>query len=147
MRFLAIPQLRLVSDSENLSSIIGHSVLLITDGNSEKHMFDGTTDQYGRNWITHWLMTKEELMRSHMNLGRGFQKRPEGEAAALRARLDGGKYQHGYWAVASRRMEHIFHELDWTTPLRGYTEDDIEARIRSLSKTKLVDAYEEALAQ
>jgi hypothetical protein len=146
MRFLAIPQLRLVSDTENLSSIIGHSVLLITDGNGEKHMFDDTIDQYGRDWKKHWLMTKEELMRSHMNLGRGLKKRPEGEAAALRARLDGGKYQHGYWAVASRRMEQIFHELDWMS-LRGYTEDDIEARIRSLSKTKLVGAYEEALAQ
>ncbi|KAG9386221.1 hypothetical protein A1F94_002971 [Pyrenophora tritici-repentis] len=42
-----------------------HSCLLVTEDNREM-ILDGTIDQYGLNWRTSWLLTREEAMDSHM---------------------------------------------------------------------------------
>ena len=144
--FVAIPQFCPIEDMEELSLLVGHSVLVVPDNNGEEHIFDGTIDQYGQDWKTHWLMTKAEVMSSHhMRPDEGFQDWT-GDKDDFRTTLRDVKHQGGYWAVASRRMKQIFQELDWRS-LHGLGEDDIEARIRSLSRAKFAGAYEEAVTQ
>lgn len=146
-RFRAIPYILLVSDLRGFHNPPGHSVLLINDGHGEEYIFDGTIDQYGWNWVTHWLMTKDELVESHMDLSQApYLEEYFGGDQIIRAEALSMNNEYGYWAVASRRMEQIFEQVDWHS-LRGCAEDEIEAQIRTLSRANFAGAYEEAVAQ
>jgi hypothetical protein len=84
-------------------------------------------------------MTKAEVMSSHhINPDDGFQGWT-GDKDDFRTTLGDVKHQRGYWAVASRRIEQMFQEVDWMS-LRGQVEGDIDARIRSLSRARFAGA-------
>ena len=132
--------------------MISHSCLLISDGNDGNYVLDGTADQFGRNWKTHWFMAAKELIANFLhpkysNPSDIWTTNEKGEVTKCE-RLEGkdcshGEWTVGYWVVARRRMEQIFQELDWTS-LRGLSDDNVEERIRSLSKAKFEGAFEEA---
>ncbi|KAI4662474.1 uncharacterized protein J4E79_004764 [Alternaria viburni] len=135
-----------------MDELISHSCLLISDGNDGNYVFDGTADQYGRDWKTHWFMAREELVANFLDPKYSdprdiWTTDKQGEVAKCE-RLEGKDCSHGYWAVgywvvARRRMEQIFQELNWAS-LRGLSDDDVEERIRSLSMAKFEGAFEEA---
>ncbi|KAG9192567.1 hypothetical protein G6011_11301 [Alternaria panax] len=140
IRFLATPEFVLVLEQQDPLDRPGHSSLAIIDAHGKKYIFDGTIDQYGRNWRTHWLMTEDEFMGSHVDLSPvpPFQGCLGGDNA-VRAEVMDIQNQHGYLAVASMRMGQIFQEVDWAS-LRGRTEDEMEVHIRLLSMVNLVGA-------
>lgn len=136
-----------------MDQLISHSCLLVSDGNGDKHVLDGTADQYGRNWKTHWFMAAKELIANFLDPEHSDPKKHiwvtnENGEITVCERLEGKDCSHGertvgYWVVARRRMEQIFQELNWTS-LRGLSDDDVEERIRSLSKAKFEGAFEDA---
>ncbi|KAI4922627.1 hypothetical protein J4E90_001060 [Alternaria incomplexa] len=152
INFIAKPHFRILADWAEMNQLIYHSCLLVSNGNGENHVLDGTADQYGRNWKTHWFMTGKELIANFLdpkysNPREIWTTNEQGEVAKCE-RLEGKDCSHGYWAVgywvvARRRMEQIFRELNWTS-LRGLSDDDVEERIRSLSKAKFEGAFAEA---
>ncbi|CAA9961881.1 hypothetical protein PTMSG1_05258 [Pyrenophora teres f. maculata] len=117
-----------------------HSCLLVTENNKEM-ILDGTIDQYGLEWRTHWLLTKEAAMASHMG---DLDPRDDDEWEEIRKSLSDPYFYHGYWGgVADRRIEELFETLDWES-LRGLSEAEIESSIRAIARNKFVGAYEEA---
>ncbi|KAI4930061.1 hypothetical protein J4E85_004685 [Alternaria conjuncta] len=152
INFIAKPHFRILTDWAEMDELISHSCLLISDGNDGNYVFDGTADQYGRDWKTHWFMAREELVANFLDPKysdpRDIWTTDEQGEVAKCERLEGKDCSHGYWAVgywvvARRRMEQIFQELNWAS-LRGLSDDDVEERIRSLSMAKFEGAFEEA---
>ncbi|KAL1800026.1 hypothetical protein ACET3X_000368 [Alternaria dauci] len=147
--FRAVPDLLLLTEVQDFDDPPDHSVLMITtDSHGEKYFFDGTIDQYGWDWRTNWLMTEKELMESHIDLSQVpcFQDDDFEDVKATRAVAMGMDNEYGYWAIASRRMEQIFRQIDWDA-LRGCAEGEIEERIRLLSRASFAGAFEETMAQ
>ncbi|KAI4928290.1 uncharacterized protein J4E92_005774 [Alternaria infectoria] len=152
INFIAKPHFRILTDWAEMHELISHSCLLISDGNDGNYVFDGTADQYGRDWKTHWFMAREELVANFLDPKysdpRDIWTTDEQGEVAKCERLEGKDCNHGYWAVgywvvARRRMEQIFQELNWAS-LRGLSDDDVEERIRSLSMAKFEAVFEEA---
>ncbi|KAF1830050.1 hypothetical protein BDW02DRAFT_473951, partial [Decorospora gaudefroyi] len=143
IRFIPKPHLLLVRSARDVHRDVGHSCLQITDGNGEKFVFDGTTDQFGLDWKTHWLMPRREIEENHMKVEHGFSmlvRWKEDEAGVL---LGDPTFMHGYWIVARGRMEELFQEMEWSS-FCGLSEADIEIRVRALGQSKFKGAYEEA---
>ncbi|KAH6872561.1 hypothetical protein BKA58DRAFT_456157 [Alternaria rosae] len=151
--FIAKPRFRLLENWAEMDKLISHSCLLIPDGNGGNHVLDGTPDQYERNWKTHWFMAAKELIANFMDTEYSDPERriwttnEKGEVAMCEW-LEGTDCSHGDWmirdwVVTRRRMEQTFQELNWES-LRGLSDDDVEERIRHLSKAKFRGAFEEA---
>ena len=113
---------------------------------SRHEIFDATLDQYGLHWKTHSLLTKEQVVASHMS-EQGFESRSEERWSKLSETLSKRNDSYGYWAnVVSQRMKELFEDLDWES-LGGLSEEGLESKVRAIATDKLVGAWEEAQAQ
>ncbi|RMZ73365.1 hypothetical protein GMOD_00007871 [Pyrenophora seminiperda CCB06] len=143
--FIAKPSLRAIERLDELEQV-HHSCLMVIEDN-RKLIFDGTIDQYGLPWETHWLLTEEELIASHMEEGGYISRSDSGRDGwdSCRRYISGKRF--GYWTTtASQRMAKLFETLDWES-LRGRSEVDLVSAIRIIAKRRFVGAYEETLSQ
>lgn len=120
-----------------------HSCLSIVEDNDEELFFDATLDQYGLHWKTHSLLTKKQVVASHVS-EQGFESRSDERWDKLSEILFKQNDVCGYWArVVRQRMEELFECLDWKS-LHGLSEEGLESTVRAIATEKLVGAWEEA---